>query len=325
MSAWLAALALTLAITPAVIWAAHRWQLIDVPNHRSSHAAPVPRGGGVAVAVAVVASAVFWHTVGRDVALAAVGSVLLGAVGLADDRFHLPAAPRLAAQVAVPLVVSMLVVDGSARVAIGASAVAVVAAVGYVNAFNFMDGINGISASQAAIAAGTIAVLADGLDSLAIRDAALALCGASVGFLPFNAGRARIFLGDVGSYFIGAWLAGTALLVVDAGASVLTVLAPFLLYLADTSTVLIRRARRGAPLFEAHREHVYQRLHQLGWSHQAVSALCAAISAVSAVAMYATRDAGPSARALTFLACVAMVVGYLALPGLLSGRRQATT
>ena len=87
-----------------------------------------------------------------------------------------------------------------------------------------MDGINGISGSQAAIAGAFLAVVADEIDvPTRWRWPGWAVCGASLGFLPFNAVRARIFLGDVGSYFLGFWLAGLALLVVDAGAPAIVV------------------------------------------------------------------------------------------------------
>jgi UDP-GlcNAc:undecaprenyl-phosphate/decaprenyl-phosphate GlcNAc-1-phosphate transferase len=314
MTAFLVAVGVALVGTPAVVWLAHRWSLIDEPNHRSSHSAPIPRGGGIAVVVAVAVAVVVADGTSEPVTGALVGAGVLGATGLLDDRFGLPAVPRLLVQLVTPIVVALLVVDRtgwSLAVAVAAAAVAVPA---YVNAFNFMDGINGISGTQAAIAGVFLAAVAHSRDLPNLEIAGLAVCGAALGFLPFNAIRPKIFLGDVGSYFLGFWLAALALLLVDDGAPVVVVAAPFLLYLADTSTVLVRRARRGERLMDAHREHAYQRLTQAGWSHLAVAGLCAAVSGVAAIIMYAVIDSSPWLQVLALLGCVVLVIGYLALP-----------
>jgi len=133
--------------------------------------------------------------------------------------------------------------------------------------------------------------------------------------LPFNAIRPKIFLGDVGSYSIGFWLSATALLLWDSGASPVVLLGPFLLYLMDTSTVLFRRWRRGDSLFEAHREHAYQRLHQSGWSHVAVSALCGLLTISTSVLMLLTIDRGWAAQLLSLVVAISIIAGYLRFVG----------
>jgi UDP-N-acetylmuramyl pentapeptide phosphotransferase/UDP-N-acetylglucosamine-1-phosphate transferase len=249
------------------------------------------------------------------VALAAVllGTLALGTVGLLDDIAHLAAAPRLGVQVLVPLVASIVVANRSGGELIAGTVVAILWCVSYVNAFNFMDGINGISASQATITAVFLALVARDVGDQSIEVASLALAGASVGFLPFNAIRPRIFLGDVGSYGIGFALSAIALLLWDAGASPVVLLGPFVLYLSDTFTVLIRRRRRGDSLFEAHREHAYQRLIQAGWSHLEVAGLCAAITLVASVIMFVVLDSSTSAQVVALVAVVLLVLTYLSL------------
>jgi UDP-N-acetylmuramyl pentapeptide phosphotransferase/UDP-N-acetylglucosamine-1-phosphate transferase len=320
MTAFVVALVVALLGTPVVVKLVRRWQLIDVPNHRSSHETPVPRGGGLAVAVATVvgvAAAAVWS---QAVVGLVVGAVVLGATGLADDWRGLPAMPRLVVQVLTPLAIAVVVVDRDGWQLVVGVALVVIVIAGYVNAFNFMDGINGISGTQAAIAGGFLAAAANHIAVEPLALAGWAVCGASLGFLPFNAVHARVFLGDVGSYFLGFWLAGLALLVVDAGVPAVVVVGPFLLYLFDTATVLVWRARRGESLMEAHREHAYQRLVQLGWSHVAVSSLCAVVSAVCAVIMYSVIDASPRMQLVALAGCCALVTGYLLLPGALSRR-----
>ena len=314
MTAFVAALFVAAVGTPVLAGALRRWDMVDVPNHRSSHEVPVPRGGGVAVALATVVGMALGATWTRAITVLVVGSLVLCVTGLLDDRFSLPAVPRLAVQLITPLVAALVVADRSGVALVVAMVVATVAAAGYVNAFNFMDGINGISGLQAAVAGAFLALLAGHHGLVTLEVAGWAVAGASLGFLPFNAVRGRIFLGDVGSYFLGFWLAGLALLIADRGVSVVVVVAPFVLYVLETSSVLFRRARRGEPLMVAHREHAYQRLVALGWRHLSVAFLSASVSAVSAAIMYAAMDASSFVQAAALGACVALVVAYLSLP-----------
>ena len=228
--------------------------------------------------------------------------------------------PRLIAQLIVPVAVGVVVIDRSGARLVLALVVAAFLVAAYINAFNFMDGINGISGSQAAISGAFLAAVGARIEAPAITAAGLAVCGAALGFLPYNAVKARIFLGDVGSYFLGFWLAGLALLVVDAGVAAAVVAGPFVLYVMDTSVVIVRRARRGDRLTEAHREHAYQRLTQAGWSHLSVTAVCAAVSAVCALIMYALIDSAGRLQVAGLAVCVVIVAGYLVLPGLLDRR-----
>lgn len=305
--------------TPMVVAGAHRWALIDEPNHRSSHASPTPRGGGLAVAIAAVVGLTAFER-SSDVVGLAVGAVVVGVVGLADDRFGLPPVPRLIAQFIVPIAIGLVVIDRTGPRLVLAIAVAAFVIAAYINAFNFMDGINGISGSQGAVAGAFLAAIGSHIDAPPITAAGLAVCGASLGFLPFNAVKPRIFLGDVGSYFLGFWLAGLALLTVDAGVSPVVVAGPFLLYFLDTSTVIVRRARRGERLTEAHREHAYQRLTQAGWSHLAVASLCAAVSGVCALVMFVLIDETIGLQLAGLAVCTVIVVGYVNFPGVIERR-----
>lgn len=324
MIAILVALGVTALVTPVVVVAAERWHLIDVPNHRSSHAAPIPRGGGLAVIAGTAAGVAAWQEWDRRLIVAACAALVLGAIGLLDDHHGLPAMPRLGVQIVTPVVGGLVVLWGDGAGLVLGCAVAVIAVAGYVNAFNFMDGINGISGSQAAIAGVALAAIADHLGDDVLVGAGLSIAGASLGFLPFNAWRARVFLGDVGSYAMGCWLAAVAVLLVDAGAAATAVIAPFLLYVLDTSTVLFDRARRGAPLMEAHREHAYQRLVQLGWTHQTVTLLCAGVTASCAALGWLTVDSSLGARAGATAVSVALVAAYVVLPRRLAARSIAT-
>lgn len=314
-----------LAATPGVAWFAHRWRLVDVPNHRSSHAAPIPRGAGIAVAAATIVGVALAGEWSRGVVVLLIVSSVLGAVGLADDRWGLPPLPRLVAQVLAPAAATFTFGQSDGLALVGAALLAATLVAGYVNAFNFMDGINGIAGLQAAVVGIFLAIVARGDGETALSVAGLAVAGASLGFLPYNVPRATIFLGDVGSYFLGAWLAGLALLAVERGASPLVVVAPFLLYLLDTSLVLAKRARRGDHLMKAHREHVYQRLVALGSSHAAVAGLCAAVTAACAGLALAARDRPVSVQLGALFGSAAIVGVYLLLPAVVNSRRGGAT
>lgn len=324
MTIFLTGLALGLVLTPVIRWGLIRWRLIDVPNARSSHAAPVPRGGGIAVAIAASAAMLLGDRSASATAIL-LGALTLGVVGLVDDRVSLPTTPRLVAQVVVPAgAMAWLLAESSIgdpwTIALGI--VGVVWCAGYVNAFNFMDGINGISAAQALGAGLTLAALADRLGVDPLVDTSLAVAGAVLGFAVFNV-AGRIFLGDVGSYFLGFWLAASAVVAVARDVPVESVLTPFVLYVVDTGTTLVRRWRRGADVREAHREHAYQRLHQLGWSHLSVSLLVASVVGVSGAIGVAVADAGRPVRLVGLAVAVVLAGCFVAAPAAFARSRTA--
>ncbi|ACV06861.1 UDP-N-acetylmuramyl pentapeptide phosphotransferase/UDP-N-acetylglucosamine-1-phosphate transferase [Kytococcus sedentarius DSM 20547] len=237
----------------------------------------------------------------------ALATAALAAVGHLDDQHDLPASTRLGAQLATGALLGAWE-GGTAGGALGAVGVPAV-----VNAVNFMDGINGITGCTA-VAWGLSAA---GLGGVEATQGCLT-AGMAAGFLPFNMPRARMFLGDVGSYLFGASMAVTALqafLRAEDGERVRRLLpaaAPLTLYLADTGTTLVRRARRGEPLFEAHREHAYQRLvSDAGLAHWKVST---AVGLATGAAGLAARDPRVATVALPLLAG-----SYLASPSVLAG------
>lgn len=280
----------TTALAPAAMRALRRLDVVDVPNHRSSHQQPTLRGGGVAVLAGVLLTAVVATALGADLPWTPlVGAVLLSLLGLADDLRGVGPITRFVAQAFVGAAVGSLLGDHLTAL-LGAVAVPVL-----VNAVNFMDGINGITGLTLAAWGAVVVVVAQAPATALL--AALALGGA-LGFLPWNLPRARMFLGDSGSYLFGG-LAAMALLTEQSGAGGwwwLLLLAPFVPYLADTGSTLVRRAARGERLTEAHREHLYQRLSRRpAWSHARVAGLWAGAALLSgAVAGALVRQNGMS-------------------------------
>jgi len=248
-----------------------------------------------------------------------LASLSAGVIGLADDLTHgISFRVRLVAQVVVASAVVAALGVGDVTMPLRAplAIVVLVGIVGYVNAFNFMDGINGISGVTGLVAGGMFAVVGI-LEGLPLLEAAgAALAAACVGFLPFNLPTARAFLGDVGSYFIGAWIAVIAYAGVLAGVRLDVAGAPLALYLADVGFTLGSRVLRGEAWHAAHCDHAYQRLATRGLGHSGTTAVVLAISvALCGLGLVSLRL--PAWRFIAWLAAACLLAGYLGAPFLL--------
>lgn len=309
---------------PVVIVALRRAGVLDSPTARSSHTLPTLRGGGVAIILGVTVASLLGEGLTFQAGVAALGvPLLLGAVGFTDDLKGLGVVVRFGAQLALGAVAAGLIVEDAtisaplALLAFGAGAVWVA---GFLNVFNFMDGINGISGVTAALVAACYLAIGTDVESPQVAVLSAAVLGASLAFLPFNFPRARVFLGDSGSYFIGAAIALAAVGAVRAGASVVAVAAPLVLYLTDTGSTLVRRMRRGERWWEPHREHTYQRIANGHLGHVRTTALVGVATAVTGVAGLVAVDGGVVAEVVAVAVCIVVVAGYLSLPAALDRR-----
>lgn len=245
------------------------------PNARSSHSVPTPQGGGVAVIAAVVASAaisVALFGAAMDTALLAVlaATVLLAFVGAYDDLKTMPVLPRLLMQaVAVGTVLAVLPAEFHLVSALPVWAERVLLLIGglwFVNLVNFMDGLDWITAAEVVPVMAALALFGFyGQLPFAPTMIALALCGAMIGFAPFNKPVAKLFLGDVGSLPIGLLMGWCLLQLAGSGHLLAAVLLP-LYYLADATLTLLRRLARGEAVWIAHRSHFYQQATNNGFS-----------------------------------------------------------
>lgn len=296
--------AITFATAPLVRKMMIRFNTMDVPNHRSSHTLPTPRGGGLAVLAGYLGAAcVRPHplTVGT-----AVSALTLTAVGCADDLTTSSGGISPKAR---------LIAQGIAGLASAGNpgviphVVASFGTTGVVNIVNFMDGINGITALTA---------LVWGVNAASSHNPELswigaATAGAGVGFLPWNAPHAQLFLGDTGSYLLGSIIASgiiRAFAGPERARTTVVIAAPLVPYAADAAQALIRRYRRAEPITEAHREHVYQQLvDHTRLSHFDVASIHA-VFATLITFTWRKIDSVPAATAITSLALTV----YLTLP-----------
>jgi UDP-N-acetylmuramyl pentapeptide phosphotransferase/UDP-N-acetylglucosamine-1-phosphate transferase len=265
---------------------------LDIPNERSSHSRPVPRGGGVAIVLGFGFGLLAWLAQGNTLSPRALGwlsgALLVAIVSFVDDLRSLPAAPRLAVHALGALLLTLVGVQQRELPVLLALPLAFVWIALVTNIYNFMDGIDGLAASQAVIAGAALAIAGTVVGNPLVSIGGGLIAAASAGFLTQNLPPARLFMGDVGSTFLGFNFAGLSLLAnLGVGGGRLpiefgiVVLAPFLF---DSVVTLARRIARGERWYAAHRSHFYQRLVSHGLSHALVTGLYAALAVVAGVA-----------------------------------------
>jgi Fuc2NAc and GlcNAc transferase len=315
----------TAAMMPVVRTAAVRLGLLDVPNARSSHRVVTPRGGGLAILASVGLCLGLTWPLWMDAPGAASlfgGAGLLAIVGILDDRFGLTPLIRLACQILAAGLVAV-VAGGLGRLPLPAPlgvdvgplgvALAVVWIVAVVNFYNFLDGIDGLAGLQGVVTG--LGLAAAGWDPLTTIVGA-AVAGGCAGFLVFNWPPARVFLGDVGSCFLGYTFAALPVLAPQAsqGSAVFFVGMSLWLFLADATWTLLRRLVRGERWGRPHREHLYQRLVAGGWDHaQVTTGIGLGSALLTGMALFAQR------AALAWVT-LAVAVALLATEWLLVGR-----
>lgn len=267
--------------------------LLDYQNSRSSHVTPTPRGGGLAFVVGGLAGAVVLAAAGRMPPALAVALVLCGGmvslIGYLDDHGKVGVPLRFAVHVLAAFI-ALLLLGGLPDILIGSTLFAwgwsgyllgTIAIVWVLNLFNFMDGIDGLAASEAIFVLMSAAVfqLTSGESEIAWVPAILA-CSV-LGFLLWNWPPAKIFMGDVGSGYLGFVI--SILAVAHARENPVAIYAWLILsgvFFVDATVTLLRRFARGEKLYEAHRSHAYQWLSRRWGSHLKVTSLVWCINVV---------------------------------------------
>jgi UDP-N-acetylmuramyl pentapeptide phosphotransferase/UDP-N-acetylglucosamine-1-phosphate transferase len=263
-----------------------RWRgLLDIPGRRRLHRTPTPRGGGVGIVLAALVVVLIPATRGAWGLTPAlgrawlIGTLLVAMVGFVDDHRHLPAWPRLLAHLAAALLLAIALGTPTSFAAVPLlwRAGVLLATVWSINLHNFMDGSNGLLALQAMFTLAAIAALtsAGGAPGLAL--AALALAAATLGFLPFNFPRARVFMGDVGSGALGFLIAAVALAAIVRGALGIAEAAVVVsAFAVDASCTMLSRLLSGRRWYRPHREHLYQWIARVSHSHVRAASFYAA-------------------------------------------------
>ena len=266
-------------------------KILDIPNERSSHTTPTPRGGGLAIVIAWyigISVLFFMGMVSRNLYFALLSGLLLAGISLMDDVFNLKPSIRLIAQI-LTVIIAFIFLHGIHPVLFFGNdifstvilyAITIVVMVWFINLFNFLDGIDGY-ASLEAISLALAFYLFTG------HNINLILIVSVLGFLIWNWPKARIFMGDVGSTQLGFII--VVLGVYFHNEEKLSIIywlmlsAPFWF---DASLTLFRRWRRKEYLSQAHRKHIYQRLVQSGFSHLRVDIFLGLINLVLVILVF---------------------------------------
>jgi Fuc2NAc and GlcNAc transferase len=278
------ALVLTWILTGSVRRYALQRGVLDLPNTRSSHEYPVPRGGGLAIVAVTLGGVVLGAVAGQvsiQTAIALVGGGgAVAWIGWVDDRRGLAPMTKAAVQVCAAIW-TLAWLGGLPELRWGGAALHVgvlgwalgtIGIVWGINFYNFMDGIDGLAAGEAVTVSAAAILLLGGAGPADVVVVGALVGGSSAGFLLWNWPPARVFLGDVGSAFLGFLFAALAVMSENSGA--LPVAGWLLLlgvFFADASLTVARRIMSGEPWYRPHRSHAYQRAVQAGLSHRRVT------------------------------------------------------
>lgn len=286
----------TAVIVDVMVILSTRFRMVDLPNRRSAHALPTARGGGVAIVIAATLASLVavyrWPYLTVRILLGILlPSIIIALVGIIDDVRPLRPVLRLGIQVAVAAAMTAVLgpltgiqLPGFPLLEFGVLAwpLTVLWVVGLINAFNFMDGADGMAGLAAVVGGIGIAAVAYATGSLAMMILAAFAAAAAGGFLVFNWQPARVFMGDVGSGFLGTLFAGLPLLARD-GFTAQTVV-PLILCLwptiYDPFVSVLRRIWNGANPLEPHREFFFHRLVRTGVSHARAALLYGFMAAI---------------------------------------------
>ncbi|CAN5148660.1 MraY family glycosyltransferase [soil metagenome] len=300
-----AALIIALIVTPIVRIYGHRFGLLDEPGGRKVHAVPVPRLGGIAMAIAfgiaIGLAAIFSNDLGATLGLRPnrapailAGVSLLLVVGIIDDTRGMRAFVKLGFQIGAAVLAWALGLSLErlhlpwAIVELGPLALPLTVAwiVGVINAVNLIDGLDGLASAVVLTVLGAFGLIAvaDGADPTLYITAAAA--GAAAGFLAYNLHPASIIMGDTGAMFLGFIVAAIGIALTQDGVAPQPPWVPIIALgvpILDTTWAVIRRTARGEPFYQADRGHIHHQLLQMGFSQRDAMLSLTAVSGAMAI------------------------------------------
>jgi UDP-GlcNAc:undecaprenyl-phosphate/decaprenyl-phosphate GlcNAc-1-phosphate transferase len=290
--AFLVATAVALALVPLTRWLAVRVGAIDYPNERSLHTVPTPKLGGLGILGAALLAGFVWLPSDTESQAILFGAIAIAYLGVLDDVFDLPAAPKLLGQivaVVIPVSVGVTVENFTipffgrlspgtvdlvhlwgATIQLG-NVATVLGIVAMINVINLIDGVDGLAAGVAVISALTLATIALSLDRTAAGVLAALTAGAALGFLPWGFPPARTFMGDTGSNLLGYLLGAVAVQGALKTNAVVALFLPLIILavpILDTGFVVAKRLKYRRPIYKADRWHFHHRMADIGFSQR---------------------------------------------------------
>jgi Fuc2NAc and GlcNAc transferase len=286
----------TMLVAISIVYSIRFWannkRMLDIPNTRSSHKIPTPRGGGLSIVIVTLGVALLYQLYTGNASWVTVltyvfSSAIIAVLGWTDDVHNLSAKQRFAVQIGCAVLAITVLgywqsielpLIGTLQLGIIGLPITVLWIVGLTNAYNFMDGIDGLAGSTALIAGLAWAQLNSfsGLVGLI----GLAVAGSSLGFLRHNWSPAKIFMGDVGSTFLGFTFAVLPLMVEQRSSSAVLGVLVVWPFIFDAGFTILRRLKQGENIFAAHRSHLYQRLIIAGYPHALITSIYAILALI---------------------------------------------
>jgi UDP-GlcNAc:undecaprenyl-phosphate GlcNAc-1-phosphate transferase len=276
---FLLAMVVTVAVLPALVRLASQWLIVDHPGARKVHTIPIPRVGGVAMAIGIIVASLFAIDLHAQDRWFLAGAATLVVFGVLDDRFDLDYRLKLVGQL---LAAGMVVIAGGVQVrslAIDdvfvlsqwvALPLTIFFVVGVTNAINLSDGLDGLAGGTSFLCLCAVAILSSLSDQTTGVALALAFAGAVLGFLRFNTYPASVFMGDAGSQLLGFAVAVLSVRATQGDGSQISATLPILLLavpILDTLSVMVQRVSEGRSPFSADKNHIHHKLLALGFVH----------------------------------------------------------
>ena len=327
--AFILALAISFACTPAVRMLAIKIKAVDVPkDNRRMHKVPIPRMGGLAIFAGFLVSVLFFVPLGTEFRSILIGALILVVLGIIDDIVALKPKTKFAGQIIAALIpalsgvsihgiVNPFVPGQYSTLGIFSIPFTVIWIVGITNAVNFIDGLDGLACGVSAIATVTMFIIAVLFGETYIALMMAALAGACLGFLPYNMNPAKIFMGDTGSMFLGYILATVSIQGLFKFYAVISFAVPFILLglpIFDTGFAIVRRLLKGQSPLQADRGHVHHRLIDLGFDQKQSVAILYAFSALmglTAVILARTNESKLIILAIAVLVCFFLAMSLM--------------
>ena len=321
------ALVVSYLMTPYVKSFAEKVGAIDVPRDaRRIHDHPIPRMGGLAIFMGFLISVIVFVSFDMRVLGLLLGALIIAAMGAVDDIVGLSPWIKLGVQVLAALVAircgiyfnvitnpNLMSYNDTINMGLLSLPLTVIWIVGCTNAFNLIDGLDGLAVGVSAISSFTLLMVSLLVSGANVSFILAALCGACIGFMPYNMTPAKIFMGDVGSQFLGFVLAAVSVMGIFKLTAVITILIPvmaMMLPLADTVFAFVRRIIHGQSPFHADRGHFHHRLLAMGLSQKQAVAVLYGFSAVMGLlsVIIAGKDRDPVIRIFCLIAILVVVV-----------------
>lgn len=326
MLSLLLAAAVSFGTTPLVKKMAYKVGAIDVPkDSRRMHKKPIPRLGGLAIAIAFLLTVLVFAEIDRQLKGILLGAVIIVVLGVLDDCLTLRASVKFIVQIAAACIVvyhgctiryltNPLLTSDANYLNLGnwSIPITIIWIVAITNAVNFIDGLDGLAVGVSAISAATLLVIALLVAEGNIAVVLAALLGACLGFLPYNFNPAKIFMGDTGSTFLGFVLACLSIQGMFKLYAVISFAVPFLILgvpIFDICFAVIRRLAKHQNPMQADRGHIHHRLIDMGFSQKQAVAITYMLAAMLGLAAVVLTSSGEG-RALMLIGTV-IVVGAI--------------